>query len=108
MKTLTGSLLLAAAVLTMNAMPASAADQVITRSTVVKFGDLNLGSEAGAQALYQRITRAANKMCEEATDRFPTVEYRNCVTRAIADAVAKVDRPALYVEHQSKTPHPAG
>lgn len=108
MKIFTGSLLLAAAVLAMNAVPAAAADEVLTRSTVVKFGDLNLGTDAGAQTLYQRITRAANKMCEDASDRFPTREYRNCVTRAIADAVAKVDRPTLYVVHQSKTPHPAG
>ncbi len=108
MKTLTGLLLLSAAVLAMNAVPAAAADQVITRSTVVKFGDLDLASDAGAQTLYQRITRAAGKMCEDAADRFPLSEYRNCVTRAVADAVAKVDRQTLYAVHQSRTTHPAG
>jgi UrcA family protein len=108
MKKLSGLLLFSAAVIAINAAPASAAEPVITRSTVVKFDDLDLSSDAGARTLYQRITRAAGRMCVDASDRFPQFEYRNCVQRAVNDAVAKVDRQTLYAVHQSRTTHPAG
>jgi len=108
MKKLSGLLFLAAAVVAINVAPAIAAEPILTRSTVVKFDDLNLATDAGAQALYHRITRAAARMCVDASDRFPKFAYRDCVQRAVNDAVAKVDRQTLYAVHQSRTTHPAG
>jgi UrcA family protein len=108
MKKLSGLLLLSAAVVATNAAPAIAAEPVITRSTVVKFDDLNLATDAGAQTLYHRITRAAARVCVDASDRFPKSEYRDCMQRAVNNAVAKVDRQTLYVVHQSRSTHPAG
>jgi UrcA family protein len=95
-------------VIGINAASASPAEPIVTRSTIVKFGDLDLTSDEGARTLYQRITRAAGRMCVDASDRFPQFEYRNCVQRAVNDAVAKVNRQTLYAVHQSRTGHPAG
>ena len=109
MKTLTALMLLSTSVLAINAVPAAdSGGQVVTKSTVVRFADLNLATQEGAQALYQRITRAAGRMCEEASDRFPNSQYRDCVKRAVDNAVAKVDQQTLYAVHQSKKTQPAG
>ncbi|MEJ1961637.1 MAG: UrcA family protein [Gammaproteobacteria bacterium] len=73
MNKLTGLLLLSASILTMNALAAAATtDTIVTKSQVVRFNDLNLASEAGAQTLYKRITQ-------------PPARY--AVTQAIASAI---------------------
>ncbi len=102
MNKLTGLLLLSASILTMNALAAAATtDTIVTKSQVVRFNDLNLASEAGAQTLYKRITQAASQVCGDAGDRFGHLDYRRCMKKAVNDAVAKVDRPTLYVVAQS-------
>ena len=52
------------------------------RSETVSYRDLNLSTIEGATALYLRIKRAANHVCDE-----------SCYQAAIADAVAKVNSP---------------
>ncbi len=109
MNKFTGLLFASAFVLTMSSLPAAAADSIVTKSQVVRFGDLNLGSDEGARTLYGRITLAARRVCSEADDsRLGNSDYRKCVKKAVDDAVAQVDRPALYVVHQSGKTHPAG
>jgi UrcA family protein len=102
MNKLTGLLLLSAFSLTVNALPAAAADEIVTRSQVVRFGDLNLMSDDGAKTLYQRIKLAARQVCDGADDHFGNYEYRKCINKAVDEAVAKVNRPTLHALHQSR------
>ena len=87
---------------------ASTEAQVPTKT--VSYGDLNLASPQGAAALYWRITRAAQEVCgpaKQAGSHFPRPGFRECVQRAIAEAVAKVDRPELSAYHAQKEHHMA-
>jgi UrcA family protein len=102
MKKLTGLLLLPAFGVALNASPAVAGDQIVTRSQVVRFADLNLATDEGAQTLYKRIKLAASQVCDGADSRFGYSEYRKCMTRAVDDAVAKVNRPTLQLVHESR------
>jgi UrcA family protein len=103
MNKLTGLLLLSAFGLAVNALPAVAGEELVTKSQVVRFGDLNLTTDDGAQTLYKRIKVAAHQVCEGADDRFGYSEYRKCMKKAVDEAVAKVDRPTLHLVHQSRT-----
>jgi UrcA family protein len=64
----------------------------------VKFADLNVSNAKGAAALYARIQRAARQVCPhlDARDLGSRGPMDACVTKAIADAVAKVGEPALF------------
>ena len=64
----------------------------------VKFADLNVSNPKGAAALYARIQRAARQVCPhfDARDLGSAGPMDACVTKAIADAVAKVGEPALF------------
>lgn len=76
----------------------------------VSYRDLNLANPQGAAALYRRIKHAAQEVCgpaEQAGSRLPRPGYSECVQRAIADAVAKVDRPELSAYHAQKEHHMA-
>jgi UrcA family protein len=86
----------------------TAAEPTDTQQTTVRYRDLNLSNPEGASALYARIQWAARQVC-------PTPDVRNlsdneqvaCVRKAIADAVAKVDEPALFIvynAHNQTTP----
>ena len=110
MNKFTGLLFASAFVLTLSSLPAAASDTIITQSKVVRFGDLNLASDDGARTLYGRITGAARAVCSGADSGAPfgRSEYRKCIKKAVDDAVAKVDRPTLYVVHQSGKTPPAG
>jgi UrcA family protein len=82
---------------------ASADVQVRTKS--VSYRDLNLANPQGAAALYRRITRAAEEVCgpaEQTGSLLPRPGFRECVRRAIAEAVAKVDRPELSAYHAQR------
>jgi UrcA family protein len=60
----------------------------------VKFADLNLSDPSGAHVLYRRIRAAAVVVCSHyffATD----TDKARCVRDATADAVSKIDQPAL-------------
>ena len=70
-------------------------------TAVVKYRDLDLGSAAGIKTLYRRISAAAYSVCAalEPTDLALAISlkprYEACLSNAVADAVAKVNRPAL-------------
>jgi UrcA family protein len=63
----------------------------------VKFADLDISTAAGAEALYERIVKAARVVCRDAGLNF-VIE---CQTRAIADAVSGVGSPLLSSVHRS-------
>jgi len=63
-------------------------------SRIVKYADLNPSDPAGAHALYRRIRAAAQVVCSYyffATD----TDRARCVRDATADAVTKINQPAL-------------
>ncbi len=63
----------------------------------VKYADLDVGTTAGATILYQRIRAAADQVCGvPGTWELARVrQVKACVARAVADAVAAVNAPAL-------------
>jgi UrcA family protein len=70
------------------------------QTTVVKYADLDLNRSEGAAVLYQRLLTAARTVCYPiSSDRkleFKTqARYEACIAKAVDEAVAKVNRPAL-------------
>jgi UrcA family protein len=78
---------------------ASAEDQI--RSETVKFQDLNVSTQLGAEALYNRIHAAARRVCEQPGAWQPTVIA--CVKKAEATAIGKVNEPSLTAYYRTKT-----
>ncbi len=70
----------------------------------VKYADLNVSSPAGAAALYARISVAANAVCRtfDGRDLASKAHFNRCVHDAIAEAVTKVDMPALYSTYNAR------
>ena len=100
--------LLAAAVL--SAIPAgfatvaTAADFTDVRSVTVQYGDLNLSNPQGAAALYSRIVDAAHEVCDDSSSDLASRAFaRQCVNKAIADAVTRVGHPELVAIYIEKT-----
>ncbi len=91
-------LCLAAAAALSCAAPALAQTSDTLPSVAVKYGDLDLGSPAGAQRLLKRIEAAANTACGGAPDIRQLNQWTNfeaCRKSAIARAVVAVDSPML-------------
>ena len=68
------------------------------RSETVHFADLDTSNAQGAATLYQRIRSAAVRVCHELEpfrDLTMMQPYWSCLSTAIANAVAEVNRPAL-------------
>jgi UrcA family protein len=91
-----------AATLAFNAAKASADDVSNAASMeiytyTVRFADLNVSTVEGAKRLYTRLGYAARVVCERSD------QYKVCVNKAIADAVAHVNRPLLSQYHQLRT-----
>jgi UrcA family protein len=76
-----------------------AGDEV--RSETVKFADLNLSSQAGVEALYERIHSAARRVCEQPAGEWAAV--RKCMTKTESQAIGKVNVPLLTAFYQKKT-----
>jgi UrcA family protein len=91
----------AAAVLTVvwlaAAQPAHA-DEYAVKTTTVKYGDLNLQSEAGARALYRRLQSAAARVCG---DDYRSFGWRQCYQKALSGAVDDVGAPTLMAVHHA-------
>jgi UrcA family protein len=81
------------------AFNAHAGDQV--RSETVKFADLNVGTPAGAEALYVRIHEAAVRVCRQPGGFQAAV--RSCMNKAENEAIGKVNLPLLTAFYQKKT-----
>jgi UrcA family protein len=78
-------------------------------AVVVRYADLNLGTAAGTQALYARISAAASRACggqPDLRDLHQQQQYRACYDTAMEKAVHKIDSTrlqALYAEHKAST-----
>jgi UrcA family protein len=83
------------------AFSAHAAD---SRSETVKFADLNLGTQAGVEALYGRIHAAARRVCDQPAGELQAVS--KCMRKAESDAIGKVNVPLLTALYQKKTGSP--
>ena len=93
-----------------SAVSSFADDSRDVRKVTVKFADLNVSSPQGAAVLYTRIRQAARAVCADEFVSYPfNPGVAACVHKAIADAVTKVNQPALYAvynEH-NRTPLPS-
>ena len=74
-------------------------------TVTVKFADLDVSHPPGATALYHRIRAAAGNVCSS-FDQIPGLKGKMqrdaCIDKAIADAVLKVDAPALTAVYSTK------
>jgi UrcA family protein len=95
-------ILLAAAALSVSGL--AAAGPRDANSVVVRFGDLNLSSQAGVASLYQRIQNAAESVCSPLETRILGLRdaYDSCVTDALAQGVAAVGNPSLSEFHAAR------
>jgi UrcA family protein len=93
--TLAGALGVAQAAPPSDAVTVNASDEIPT--VVVRYGDLNLATEAGAKALYKRISVAAQEVCPVNDQRsLAQIAYSHtCRTEAVARAVHEVNSPQL-------------
>jgi UrcA family protein len=71
------------------------------RSETVKFADLNVDTQAGAETLYGRIHAAARRVCELPAGEMAGV--RRCMNKAESEAIGKVNSPLLTAFYQQKT-----
>jgi len=76
-------------------------------SVVVRYGDLNLNSQAGIARLHKRISNAAESVCDQLETKILGVRdaYKECVSDAVANGVAAVDNASLSQFHASKGRH---
>ncbi len=102
MNNFTTRTLLAAAALCAALVTGARADNVAQMH--VKYADLDVTGGAGAAVLYQRIKVAATQVCglDGERDLGRKAHAQACVDRAIAQAVAKVNAPALTGLYQTK------
>jgi|SRR5271156_2699435 len=72
------------------------ADSQDPPSKIVKYGDLNIGTTAGAQVLYRRIQNAAREVCLSGIGTLQFIAAdRACMNKAIDEAVKSVNSVAL-------------
>jgi UrcA family protein len=100
---MTATVLFSALALSFAAM-CPAGDTTPAYQSTVKYADLNVSSASGAAALYARINLTANDVCRtlDGRDLASKTHFDRCVHKAIADAVNKVDQPALYSIYNAK------
>lgn len=82
-----------------------AADNFAPPEVTVKFGDLEISRPQGAAALYRRIHSAAETVCSLFRDHRDLVSQMHldaCINKAVADAVAAVNEPALLAVYRAK------
>ncbi len=80
------------------------ADARDTNAVVVKYGDLNLNSQAGIASLHKRIRNAAESVCNELETRILGLReaYDSCVDLAVNSGVAAVGNVNLTQFHLVK------
>ena len=78
----------------------SAADPSSAGITV-KYADLDVASPAGARVLYERIRAAAKGACNYFWFETDEAEAR-CVQNTIANAVTKINQPALSAVYNAR------
>jgi UrcA family protein len=100
---LTACLLVGAAATTHAATPAA------PPAIKVAYGDLNLESASGTEALYARIVSAARTVCGsgdvDGRNLAALAHARSCESRAVAQAVHDVHSPALAALSGARVRH---
>lgn len=74
-------------------------------SIKVKYGDLNLASPEGIEALYTRIEKAARRVCNidnRPSAPFHLTQWRYCYKTAVVNAVRDVDNQKLTAMYREK------
>jgi UrcA family protein len=103
LRTLVAGAILSALALSF-ATVSSAKEDATPPQVIVKFADLDLSTSRGAVALYGRIRGAAEDVCSRmyiSTEAYR--RYKNsCLQKVIADAVNKVNEPALSAAFASQ------
>ncbi|HWJ36938.1 MAG TPA: UrcA family protein [Steroidobacteraceae bacterium] len=105
-KIVLGSIAAIVLLITSPALYADSAPDEIRHSTTVHYADLNMNKPAGTAALYRRITVAASRVCGPRAltgSYYPLPDYTRCYNKAIATAVAQVDRPQLTAYYHAQT-----
>jgi UrcA family protein len=94
-------LLLAVAALSVSGMAGAGARDA---GVVVRYGDLNLSSQAGVATLHKRIRNAAASVCSPLETRILGLRdaFDACVDDAVSRGVAAVGHPNLTQFHASK------
>lgn len=71
---------------------------------VVKYGDLNLNSQAGVASLHKRIRNAAESVCNSLETRILGLRgaYEDCIQQAVNSGVAAVGNANLSALHAVK------
>ena len=95
--------LLASSISAVSVADPSAATRTVT------FSDLNISTPSGAHLLYRRIRSAAQVVCSHHFFLTDTDKAR-CVRDATADAVTRINQPALSAVYNAnyETPVPSG
>jgi UrcA family protein len=80
---------------------AFAAETLRYNTAIVAFGDLNLDSQQGLKVLYARLRSGAEEVCSsfEGRDLFFKKVWQTCFDKAVASAVAQVNRAGLTTLH---------
>ncbi len=74
----------------------------VARSQTVSYADLDLGHQAGARALLQRISGAAKLVCSpEPRELRDAPPYKACLRQAVDQAVDEVNSPRVSALHHS-------
>ena len=75
-----------------------------TNAVVVKYGDLNLNSQAGIASLHKRIRNAAESVCNALETRILGLReaYDSCVAEAVNSGVTAVGNVNLTQFHAVK------
>ena len=101
MKTLMGSILVAATLSSIGTGAALAAET--ERGVNVSYSDLNTSSEAGSQILLQRIEVASRLVCGPApnfTELYALPRFRACLKDSMGKAVADGHLPLLSMAYE--------
>lgn len=83
----------------------------VRHSTSVRVGTVNFDRRDEVAALYERITYAADQVCGPRTMTgfsYTSSDYARCYSKAVDEAVARVNRPELtahYQEQLARNPH---
>jgi len=73
--------------------PATAVNHLVNQgsSTTVKFGDLDLNTDAGRRQLLDRLSKVADRVCRDGPlSALAAYGYNRCYRRTLAAAVDKV------------------
>jgi UrcA family protein len=75
-------------------------------SLTVRIADLNLNQPRDIARLYTRISSAADKMCGPRSVggfNLTSSDYLSCYSDAVAQAVTRLDRPAVTAYYRERT-----